>query len=64
MQIAVLWSVEAKSKYYDGEIRPYEFGFNQENFQHRHESKGNPQVDHAEWDELTGFFFSKQTQMA
>lgn len=29
----------AASKYYDGENRPYEFGFKLEGNQHRHESK-------------------------
>ncbi|KAJ6640665.1 Protein lethal(3)malignant blood neoplasm 1, partial [Pseudolycoriella hygida] len=37
--IFFLASVSAKSKYYDGEIRPYEFGFKLEGNQHRHEKK-------------------------
>lgn len=32
--------VRSASKYYTGPIRPYEFGFNIMNNQHRHEMKG------------------------
>ncbi|EAT36464.1 AAEL011451-PA [Aedes aegypti] len=40
IHIVVLVSlVRAASKYYDGPIRPYEFGFNIEGHQHRKESK-------------------------
>uniref|UniRef100_A0A182J9L7 Uncharacterized protein n=1 Tax=Anopheles atroparvus TaxID=41427 RepID=A0A182J9L7_ANOAO len=37
--ILLLTMVRAASKYYDGPIRPYEFGFNIEGHQHRKESK-------------------------
>ncbi|XP_059614476.1 uncharacterized protein LOC132260413 [Phlebotomus argentipes] len=37
--ISSLALVSAASKYYDGENRPYEFGFNIEGNQHRHEKK-------------------------
>lgn len=33
-------AVTAKSKYYDGDIRPYEFGYRIEGNQHRQEKKG------------------------
>lgn len=33
-------AVTAKSKYYDGETRPYEFGYRIKGNQHRHEKKG------------------------
>lgn len=35
-----LTAVTAKSKYYDADIRPYEFGYRIEGNQHRHEKKG------------------------
>lgn len=38
---ALLSFVHAGSKYYDGENRPYEFGFNIDGNQHRHEQKGD-----------------------
>uniref|UniRef100_A0A182Q2B6 Uncharacterized protein n=1 Tax=Anopheles farauti TaxID=69004 RepID=A0A182Q2B6_9DIPT len=37
--LLLLTMVRAASKYYDGPIRPYEFGFNIEGHQHRKESK-------------------------
>uniref|UniRef100_A0A182WKK8 Uncharacterized protein n=1 Tax=Anopheles minimus TaxID=112268 RepID=A0A182WKK8_9DIPT len=37
--LLLLTTVRAASKYYDGPIRPYEFGFNIEGHQHRKESK-------------------------
>ncbi|XP_038122077.1 protein lethal(3)malignant blood neoplasm 1 [Culex quinquefasciatus] len=37
--VLLLSLVKAASKYYDGPIRPYEFGFNIEGHQHRKESK-------------------------
>lgn len=43
-QICALWtmsSVVAKSKYYDGEVRPYKFGFEIKESQDRREQKGN-----------------------
>uniref|UniRef100_A0A182NII7 Uncharacterized protein n=1 Tax=Anopheles dirus TaxID=7168 RepID=A0A182NII7_9DIPT len=37
--LLLLTMVRAASKYYDGPVRPYEFGFNIEGHQHRKESK-------------------------
>ncbi|XP_065082721.1 protein lethal(3)malignant blood neoplasm 1 [Ochlerotatus camptorhynchus] len=37
--VLLVSAVRAASKYYDGPIRPYEFGFNIEGHQHRKESK-------------------------
>ncbi|XP_050098444.1 protein lethal(3)malignant blood neoplasm 1 [Anopheles aquasalis] len=39
LTLLLLTMVRAASKYYDGPIRPYEFGFNIEGHQHRKESK-------------------------
>ncbi|XP_052897936.1 protein lethal(3)malignant blood neoplasm 1 [Anopheles moucheti] len=39
ISLLLLTMVRAASKYYDGPIRPYEFGFNIEGHQHRKESK-------------------------
>lgn len=39
--VTALLESDGASKYYTDENRPYEFGFNIEGEQHRHEKKGN-----------------------
>ncbi|XP_037045733.1 uncharacterized protein LOC119081099 [Bradysia coprophila] len=46
-------AVIAKSKYYDGEIRPYEFGYRIEGNQHRHEKKDANGIINGEFGFIT-----------
>ena len=39
--LSTLTLIQAASKWYTGDNRPYEFGFKLEGNQHRHESKGS-----------------------
>ncbi|KAG4077463.1 hypothetical protein HA402_002890 [Bradysia odoriphaga] len=46
-------TVIAKTKYYDGEIRPYEFGYRIEGNQHRHEKKDANGIINGEFGFIT-----------